>query len=414
MPPGTPGRGSASASVSPTAPSYSRSPTTGPGSRRATGPACSTASSGSAPRVPATPEAPGSAWPSSPTWSGVITAPSGSPAPPPSKPGSRDLAEVSGGVQGRQEVFALAAAGPAGARRECLTRPVALDRYFLSSLHTGPAHLAHTAGGGACLRSHRRTNTGTTYRVWTGHRSTDVGRLVQAEDAWPVAGREPGDMSEPMVTALGHAGLRIDGPGVRVLADPWLSPGGAFLGSWFPFPDNAHLLTPEVLDVDLVVVSHEHLDHLDLDLIASLPETVPVVVPRYPSTIMERRLRAIGRTRIVVLDAWQRYALNDHDWLTVIPEQCPMSPRFRRTVHDLRPQRDAHQRRPDLARPGSPGDDRGRWRAGRDGCADVRRELASGPLRVRRGRAGADLHDQAGRQVQGRHASGPSGRSPGW
>ena len=132
-------------------------------------------------------------------------------------------------------------------------------------------------------------------------------------------------MSEPMVTALGHAGLRIDGPGVRVLADPWLSPGGAFLGSWFPFPDNAHLLTPEVLDVDLVVVSHEHLDHLDLDLIASLPETVPVVVPRYPSTIMERRLRAIGRTRIVVLDAWQRYALNDHDWLTVIPEQCPMS-----------------------------------------------------------------------------------------
>ena len=132
-------------------------------------------------------------------------------------------------------------------------------------------------------------------------------------------------MSEPMVTALGHAGLRIDGPGVRVLADPWLSPGGAFLGSWFPFPDNAHLLTPEVLDVDLVVVSHEHLDHLDLDLIASLPETVPVVVPRYPSTIMERRLRAIGRTRIVVLDAWQRYPLNDHDWLTVIPEQCPMS-----------------------------------------------------------------------------------------
>ncbi|TDW95435.1 UDP-MurNAc hydroxylase [Kribbella pratensis] len=132
-------------------------------------------------------------------------------------------------------------------------------------------------------------------------------------------------MSEPMVTALGHAGLRIDGPGVRVLADPWLSPGGAFLGSWFQFPDNAHLLTRELLDVDVVVVSHEHLDHLDLDLIAGLPEAVPVVVPRYPSTIMQRRLRAVGRTRIVVLDAWERHALNDRDWLTVIPEQCPMS-----------------------------------------------------------------------------------------
>lgn len=134
-------------------------------------------------------------------------------------------------------------------------------------------------------------------------------------------------MREPVVTALGHAGLRLDAPGVRLLADPWLSPGGAFLGSWFPFPDNSHLLTPELLDVDLVVVSHEHLDHLDLDLIGELPADVPVVIPRYPSTIMQRRLRAIGRTRVVVLDAWQRYPLGTgpDDWLTVIPEQCPMS-----------------------------------------------------------------------------------------
>jgi UDP-MurNAc hydroxylase len=134
-------------------------------------------------------------------------------------------------------------------------------------------------------------------------------------------------MTEPFVTALGHAGLRVDAPGVRLLADPWLSPGGAFLGSWFPFPDNSHLLRPDVLDADLVVVSHEHLDHLDLDLIASLPGHVPVVVPRYPSTILQRRLRAIGRTRIVVLDAWQRYPLghDPDDWLSVIPEQCPMS-----------------------------------------------------------------------------------------
>ena len=132
-------------------------------------------------------------------------------------------------------------------------------------------------------------------------------------------------MSEPMVTALGHAGLRIDAPGYRVLADPWLSPGGAFLGSWFPFPDNSHLLTSELLDVDVVVVSHEHLDHLDLELIAGLPDEVPIIVPRYPSTIVQRRLRAIGRTRIVVLDAWEQYPLDADDWLTVMPEQCPMS-----------------------------------------------------------------------------------------
>jgi len=133
-------------------------------------------------------------------------------------------------------------------------------------------------------------------------------------------------MDDVVVTALGHAGLRLDAPEVRVLADPWVSRGGAFLGSWFPFPDNEHLQGPLLDDVDLVVVSHEHLDHLDLPFLASLPEHVPVVVPRYPSTIMQRRLRDAGRRRVVVLDSWQRYPIGTSgDWLTVITEQCPMS-----------------------------------------------------------------------------------------
>lgn len=136
-----------------------------------------------------------------------------------------------------------------------------------------------------------------------------------------------GKVNGPYVTALGHAGLRIDAPGVRILADPWLSPGGAFMGSWFPFPDNAHLQGPVLSAVDVVVVSHEHLDHLDLDFLASLPAGIPVVVPRYPSTILERRLRGAGRENVVVLDAWERFPLREggEDWLTVVPEQCPMS-----------------------------------------------------------------------------------------
>jgi UDP-MurNAc hydroxylase len=134
-------------------------------------------------------------------------------------------------------------------------------------------------------------------------------------------------MDSVRVTALGHAGLRVDAPGVRLLADPWMSARGAFLASWFPFPDNAHLVRADVLAADLVVVSHEHLDHLDLDLLGGLPPEVPVIVPRYPSTIIQRRLRAAGRMRVIVLDAWERHPLNadGSDWLTVIPEQCPMS-----------------------------------------------------------------------------------------
>ena len=132
----------------------------------------------------------------------------------------------------------------------------------------------------------------------------------------------------PRVRGLGHAGLRIDVPdtGLRVLADPWFARGGAFLGSWFPFPDNAHLRASEVLDADVVVVSHEHLDHLDLRLIAGLPEHVTVVVPDYPSSILQRRIRSLGHENLVVLRAWERLPLGGSgDWLCVIPEQCPMS-----------------------------------------------------------------------------------------
>jgi L-ascorbate metabolism protein UlaG (beta-lactamase superfamily)/nitrite reductase/ring-hydroxylating ferredoxin subunit len=128
-----------------------------------------------------------------------------------------------------------------------------------------------------------------------------------------------------MITSLGHAGLRIETPDLRLLADPWLSPGGAFLGSWFQLPDNSHLRTPQILDCDWVAVSHEHLDHLDLPLLASLPSQVRVVVPRYPSPILRTRLQEAGVRHVIELDAWERLPLNTSgDWMTVIPEQSPM------------------------------------------------------------------------------------------
>ena len=133
-------------------------------------------------------------------------------------------------------------------------------------------------------------------------------------------------MVAPVVTSLGHAGLRVDAAHVSLLCDPWMSPQGAFLGSWFPFPDNSHLLRPDVLDADWVSISHEHLDHLDLDLLRLLPEHVRIVIPHYPAPEMLSRLRGAGIRNVVVeLDRWERLALDRHgDWMTVIQEQSPM------------------------------------------------------------------------------------------
>src|SRR6478735_11839889 len=113
-------------------------------------------------------------------------------------------------------------------------------------------------------------------------------------------------MNAPVVTSLGHAGLRIDAPHLTMLCDPWMSPQGAFLGSWFPFPDNSHLRTPDVLDADWVAISHEHLDHLDLELLLGLPARTRLVIPKYPAPEMYNRIREAGIQNVVVeLDSWE-------------------------------------------------------------------------------------------------------------
>ena len=127
------------------------------------------------------------------------------------------------------------------------------------------------------------------------------------------------------VTFLGHAGMRIDAPELRLVLDPWLSRRGAFFGSWFQFPRNDHLDGEAVLDCDWVTVSHDHLDHLDMDTLRRLPASATVLIPSYQSANLRRRLAEAGVARVLEVGAWERHRLNDEgDWLTFIPEEAPM------------------------------------------------------------------------------------------
>jgi UDP-MurNAc hydroxylase len=133
----------------------------------------------------------------------------------------------------------------------------------------------------------------------------------------------------PLISSTGHAGLRVEATDLRLLCDPWMSPGGAFLGTWFPFPDNSHLrAVPGLLDAEWVAVSDSRQDHMDLEFLAGLDDTVRVVIPAYPSSVFRDRLTAAGVKNVVELSAWERLPLNARgDWLTVIPEQSPMAHR---------------------------------------------------------------------------------------
>jgi UDP-MurNAc hydroxylase len=128
------------------------------------------------------------------------------------------------------------------------------------------------------------------------------------------------------ITALGHAGLIVESSGARILVDPWFSPEGAFQGSWFPYPDNAHLLDgPALRSPTAIVISHEHLDHVDPWFLSRVPASVPVFVPRYPSDALTSKIRAGGERPIVEADPWTPVEIGEGCQAFFVSEASPMN-----------------------------------------------------------------------------------------
>lgn len=82
-----------------------------------------------------------------------------------------------------------------------------------------------------------------------------------------------------------NATIIIDYAGIRFLVDPMLSPKETFPA--FPGTPNAHLFNPrvelpipmdEILNVDAVIVTHDHLDHWDDTAKQSIPKSKPIFV----------------------------------------------------------------------------------------------------------------------------------------
>jgi UDP-MurNAc hydroxylase len=107
------------------------------------------------------------------------------------------------------------------------------------------------------------------------------------------------------VTALGHAGLKVQTQMATILIDPWFSPEGAFLASWFQYPNNQHLITPSLLHPTAIAISHEHLDHVDPWFLAQVSEKVPLIIPRYPSSVLRNKIAAAGVKTIIEVPQWE-------------------------------------------------------------------------------------------------------------
>lgn len=126
-----------------------------------------------------------------------------------------------------------------------------------------------------------------------------------------------------LVKSLGHAGLEIDYGGARLQMDPWLTAEGAFQASWFQWPDNTHLAS-ELKAPDAVMISHEHLDHVDTWWLGQLPRETRVYVPRYPLGILRRKLAASGLP-VTEVDAWSEFEPIPGVKAFFVTERSPMN-----------------------------------------------------------------------------------------
>ena len=127
------------------------------------------------------------------------------------------------------------------------------------------------------------------------------------------------------VTAMGHAGLKVETARATLLCDPWFSPEGAFQGSWFQFPENSHLLGSAPRAPTALVISHEHLDHVDPWFLARVPAHVPAIVHRFPSPVLRHKILAGGPRPIIEVDAWQPVDVADGTRVWFVPELSPMN-----------------------------------------------------------------------------------------
>ncbi|HEX2903204.1 MAG TPA: Rieske 2Fe-2S domain-containing protein [Jatrophihabitans sp.] len=100
------------------------------------------------------------------------------------------------------------------------------------------------------------------------------------------------------VTGLGHASAFIETRFGSILTDPWVNP--AYFGSWFPFPDNSQLDWERYGQADYLFVSHLHRDHFDPEhLKRYVSKKATVLLPNYPTSELEDRLRELGFTSFV-------------------------------------------------------------------------------------------------------------------
>ena len=90
-------------------------------------------------------------------------------------------------------------------------------------------------------------------------------------------------MTSDGVTYVGHATVLVELAGTRVLTDPVLRDRIAYIMRIAPTPP-----ADTVEDLDAVLISHAHHDHLDVPSLRRIPRDVPVIAPSACAPVLRK------------------------------------------------------------------------------------------------------------------------------
>ena len=102
----------------------------------------------------------------------------------------------------------------------------------------------------------------------------------------------------PRLTWIGHASFLGSLGGSRFLIDPVFS---SHAGVLYPRHTPPGMRLRQLPEITVVMVTHNHFDHLDADALRALPPEVPVVAPLGLGSWLRRQ----GRAHVVELGWWQ-------------------------------------------------------------------------------------------------------------
>ncbi|NWF60350.1 MAG: MBL fold metallo-hydrolase [Fischerella sp.] len=115
---------------------------------------------------------------------------------------------------------------------------------------------------------------------------------------------------------IGHASIFVETQDCKILMDPVLwDPHNEGIEDVCPKREVIHELLPEF---DLLIISHQHLDHFDIRSLAYLPKTVDVLIPN--DKLIETCLRQLGYSQIYHLNDFSEVKLGSTSLLATRSE----------------------------------------------------------------------------------------------